>query len=207
MAEELQPVEKFRFACYPGIKCFNECCQNLTLALTPYDVLRMSRALSITTSEFLEKYTAWHVGMATGLPVVVLKMQNGKCPFVTERGCSIYNDRPTPCRLYPLVRVRSHGEERYYLLVEEFCRGHGEDRWWDVREWIEDQQVEEYNRMNDLFFELISAASGRELSEEKVRKIYESCFDVDSFKATIGIDDDVEAVMAGIRYAIEVVKH
>ncbi len=146
-------------------------------------------------------------GLATGLPVVVLRMQNGRCPFVTKKGCRIYNDRPTPCRLYPLVRVKTGDDVQYYLLVEDFCRGHEEGRWWSIEEWIEDQQVEEYNRMNDLFFELIAAGRGRELPEEKLKKIYEVCFDVDRFKNITGIENDAEAIVAGIRYAIEIVKH
>jgi Fe-S-cluster containining protein len=25
-----------------------------------------------------------------------------RCPFVTDKGCSIYEDRPEACRLYPV---------------------------------------------------------------------------------------------------------
>ncbi len=205
---ELHPVEKFRFVCHPGVECFNECCKNLNLALTPYDVLRISRELDMTTAQFLEKYTTWHVGMATGLPVVILKMQNGRCPFVTENGCSIYRSRPTPCRLYPLVRARTGENEHYFLLEEEFCKGHGKGRWWSVEEWLEDQEVKEYNKMNDLFFELISAKNRvrRELSESDLREIYTACFDIDGLKFSKGIQSDVEALVAGIRLAIQVVE-
>ena len=31
----------FTFACHPGVPCFTECCRELDLALTPYDVLRL----------------------------------------------------------------------------------------------------------------------------------------------------------------------
>ncbi len=205
--QELEPVDKFNFACYPGIKCFNECCKNLNLALTPYDVLRMARGLKITTTEFLEKYTSRHVGMATGLPVVVLKMVNGSCPFVTDKGCAIYAHRPTPCRLYPLARVRIGEEVQYYLLREDFCLGHAEKREWSPERWIEDQDAMEYNSMNDLFFELVSAKnrSGRTLEEREIEEIYKACFDVDRFKREKGIEDDIEALKEGIKYSINVV--
>ncbi|MBO8179554.1 MAG: YkgJ family cysteine cluster protein [Archaeoglobus sp.] len=205
--QELEPVDKFNFACYPGIKCFNECCKNLNLALTPYDVLRMARGLEITTTEFLERYTSRHVGMATGLPVIVLKMVDERCPFVTDKGCSIYPHRPTPCRLYPLARVRVGEEVQYYLLREEFCLGHEEDKEWSPQKWIEDQKAMEYNSMNDLFFELISAKnrSGKFLNREEIEKIYKYCFDIDRFKVEAGIEDDIEALKEGIRQSIKIV--
>ncbi|WP_202319439.1 YkgJ family cysteine cluster protein [Archaeoglobus neptunius] len=203
MNQELEPVDKFRFSCYPGISCFNECCQNLNIALTPYDVLRMARGLGVTTTGFLEKYTEMHIGPATGLPVVVLKM-SGKCPFVSEKGCAIYSHRPTACRLYPLARVRVGDQIQYYLVREEFCKGHEESMEWHVGEWVRDQGAEEYNSMNDIFFQLITAKNRvcRSLSRDEIRKIYESCFDIDSFRARTGIRDDLEALMEGIRFSI-----
>lgn len=207
--QELEPVDIFNFACYPGIKCFNECCKNLSLALTPYDILRMARGLEMKTGEFLEKYTSMHVGMATGLPVVVLKMlPDGSCPFVTERGCSIYANRPTSCRLYPLARVRVGEEVQYYLLKEEFCLGHLEVKKWSPEEWVDDQDAAEYIIMNDLFFQLIAAKNRaeRDLGEDEVMEVYMACFDIDDFKGQMGIDDDLEALKRGIELAIEVVE-
>jgi len=208
MQEDIEPVEKFNFACYPGIICFNECCQHLNIALTPYDVLKMARGLKITTSEFLERYTSKHIGITTGLPVVVLKMlPDGRCPFVTEKGCSIYKYRPSPCRLYPVVRVRVRDEVQYYLLKEDFCAGHMENREWSVTEWIRDQEAEKYNEMNDVFFELISAKNkaGRDLTEEELEKIYRVCFDVDQFKREKGINDDLDALKKGIKSSINLI--
>jgi Fe-S-cluster containining protein len=37
--------------------------------------------------------------------MVVLKMNEDndkRCSFVSETGCRVYNDRPWPCRMYPL---------------------------------------------------------------------------------------------------------
>ena len=133
---------------------------------------------------------------------------DGKCPFVTEDGCSIYGNRPTSCRLYPLARVRAGDEVQYYLLVEDFCRGHLESREWDVHEWIKDQQVEEYNNMNDLFFQLIAAKErcGRDLSKVEVERVYSLCFDTDRLKLETGIEDDKKAMVEGIKLATRIVK-
>ncbi len=192
-----EPVKKFRFRCHSGLACFNKCCENVTIPLTPYDVFRLRLNLGITTSEFLRRYTSWHVGMATGLPVVVLSGE--RCPFVSSAGCRVYPDRPSACRLYPLVRVRSESGEQYYLLREEFCLGFGEEKEWSVEEWIEDQEAEVYNDMNDIFAELIAAASGRLLSHEDVRKIYAACFDFDDERLA-GIDELIDALYWAIDY-------
>ncbi|AEA47194.1 YkgJ family cysteine cluster protein [Archaeoglobus veneficus] len=176
--------DKFRFSCHKEIRCFNRCCHDLNIFLTPYDILRIKRNLGLSSDEFLEKYTRWHVGPETGLPVVVLKMVDGKCPFVTDDGCSIYRDRPGACRLYPLVRMRSRNEEYYYIIVENFCEGFNENKEWTIREWLDDQGAWKYNEMNDVFMELVLGlySSGRKLSNEEMQKFYMACYDIDRFR-------------------------
>ena len=44
---ELKPDETFCFDCNPDVPCFNRCCAELTLPLTPYDVLRLRRNLGL----------------------------------------------------------------------------------------------------------------------------------------------------------------
>ena len=43
----------FKFSCSPGISCFTECCQDVSIVLTPYDVLRLKNCLGISSDEFL----------------------------------------------------------------------------------------------------------------------------------------------------------
>jgi len=198
--------DTFNFSCHPGLSCFNMCCRSLTLILMPYDIVRLKNCLGITSTEFLEKYTEWHVGAATGLPVVTLKSENGACPFVTEKGCSVYSDRPASCRLYPLVRMRSREEEYYHVVYEDFCEGHKQQKEWTVREWIENQGVKVYNEMNDVFMELVLGvySSGRRLNGEEMAKFYTACYDVDTLRSVsdeFGCEakrDDVEQMLEGI---------
>jgi len=46
-----------RFRCHRGIACWNACCSNIDISLTPYDILRLARRLDLTTTGFLERYT------------------------------------------------------------------------------------------------------------------------------------------------------
>lgn len=210
--------DKFKFSCYPGIECFNKCCADLNLFLTPYDIIRMKNKLGITSTEFLRNYTECHMGNKSGLPVIFLKMNADKtCPFVTDKGCSIYKDRPSSCRLYPLARMKSHNEEYYYIVKEDHCKGFEEDKEWTVREWLEDQEGDIYNEMNDLFMEVISGKLkiNRELTDKELKMFYMACYNVDQFREFVSstkfldyfnVDDnivndsDVEMMKLGLKY-------
>ncbi len=50
----IDPDTPFRFACNPGVACFNECCRDLNQFLTPYDVLRLKRGLGLSSRQFLD---------------------------------------------------------------------------------------------------------------------------------------------------------
>ncbi len=60
--------ERFTFECRPGLSCFTCCCQDVSIVLTPYDILRLKRALRMDSSEFLEKHTITRCGEQPELP-------------------------------------------------------------------------------------------------------------------------------------------
>ena len=47
------------------------------------------------------------------------------CPFVSPKGCLVYEDRPSACRIYPVARasrqLRAHNLvlENYFILHED----------------------------------------------------------------------------------------
>ena len=41
----------------PGIACFNACCKNTDIALTPYDIVRLKRRFKLDSKEFVAEYT------------------------------------------------------------------------------------------------------------------------------------------------------
>ena len=51
----LTSEDDFRFECRPGLECFTRCCRDITIFLTPYDVLRMKNALNISSGDFLSE--------------------------------------------------------------------------------------------------------------------------------------------------------
>lgn len=181
--QKFQPLgdEPFTFACHPGVPCFTECCQKLDLTLTPYDVLRLSRNLGLSTGDFLEQYTRVDLERPRDFPRRKLAMdQEGRCPFVSDAGCRVYPDRPGACRLYPLGRGSASGQgtgptrEMFFLVREDHCRGFEAGPTWTAREWMADQELDVFQRHNDQWMEIVTrhdlkAAPVSE--EEATRKI------------------------------------
>lgn len=188
--EAFHPLEgdSFGFACHPKVPCFNECCADLTLVLTPYDILRLKDRLALDSSEFLETHTNTETA-GSRFPRVLLKMTDkpGKpCPFVTPQGCSVYEDRPGACRIYPLGRGAAKGGREFFFLVkEDHCKGFGPSREWTTAEWMKDQGLTEYNRHNDRFMEIITAKNSlgdQEHILKKVQMFFMAAYNQDRFR-------------------------
>jgi hypothetical protein len=153
----LTPDETFRFSCHPGVACFTDCCRQLDLALSPYDVLRLSNHLGLAPSAFLDQYAVVEQTEGCAFPQVFLCMVDdgrASCPFVTASGCSVYADRPGACRTYPLGRgafTTPDGDrhEMHVLLTEPHCKGFSEGNQQDITAWQKDQDLSFYNAMND----------------------------------------------------------
>ncbi len=191
----LGPDDTFRFACHPGVSCFNRCCGDVNIFLSPYDVLRMKKRLEMTSSDFLEKFALMPVQKDMRTPVVVLRMNDDEaktCPFLTDEGCGIYSDRPWPCRMFPLGLASQkdtpdgwRGDRFYFLLQEEVCEGFGEPKEWTVRQWFDDQGIDQYDEWGEAFKELTLHKffeEGGTLSPEKMQMLFTACYDLDKFR-------------------------
>jgi Fe-S-cluster containining protein len=194
----LEPKDTFRFGCYPGISCFNTCCSDVNIFLSPYDVLRLKKRLGISSTEFLEKYTLLPVQKDMTVPVVLLRMEENEkksCPFVTEEGCGVYSDRPWPCRMYPVGLATSkdtedgwRGERFYFLLKEESCLGHREAREWTVQEWMDSQEVDAFEEWGEAYKELSLHKffeDGLVLPPEKMEMFFNSTYDLDKLRSFV----------------------
>jgi hypothetical protein len=192
----LGPSDSFRFSCHPGVKCFNKCCGDVNIVLTPYDVLRMKNRLGITSTEFLEKYTLLPVNKEMTTPMVLLRMnedEDKSCQFLTEKGCGVYTDRPWPCRMYPLGMAAQkdtedgwRGDRFYFLLQETGCMGFDEQKEWKVNDWLENQGLDDYDEWGEAFKELtlheVFEDKEAVLSPEKMHMLFTACYDLDKFR-------------------------
>jgi len=187
-----RPEDNFRFACHDGLDCFTRCCRDITIFLTPYDILRLRNALGISSEKFLRDYTLCLIGIS-GLPVVVLKLQNDaarSCPFVTPQGCRVYSNRPWSCRIYPLqpesTKITEKADKEYYSVMDvPSCLGLSEDKVSTVAEWQKEQGIPVYLEMEKLFKKITmnEFLAGKKIENHKIREMYYmACYDLDRFR-------------------------
>ncbi|MFH0786105.1 MAG: YkgJ family cysteine cluster protein [Pseudomonadota bacterium] len=186
--------DSFSFACHPGVSCFTECCRDLNLVLTPYDILRLKKSLGLTSSDLLDQFTIIKPNEHNGFPAVCLKMKDDErrtCPFVTPAGCSIYADRPGACRIYPLGRAssRTKGQEGarefYFVVRESHCQGFREPRSWTTAAWSQDQGLTPYTFYNDLWTEIITCKGtlpSPEAAAQKLQMFFMASYNLDQFR-------------------------
>ena len=150
---QLRVDDTFQFHCHPGISCFNACCRNIDIQLTPYDILRLKTRMSLDSKDFVARYTMPFEMDHHGVPGLKLSTKRGstECVFLTEQGCSVYEDRPAACRYYALgsmgVRKKDSSvvADVYFVVKEEHCKGHLEPKRQTVREYRQEQGVDEYD--------------------------------------------------------------
>ncbi|MBW1780810.1 MAG: YkgJ family cysteine cluster protein [Deltaproteobacteria bacterium] len=191
--KQLGLTDTFSFSCHKNLSCFNRCCRNKHLPLTPYDIVRIRKALGLHSDGFLETYAVYRSDPHSGFPVLSIKMRNeeGLCPFVSAEGCTIYHDRPTACRLFPLGRSSGVGqsgatrEAFFYLLDTPGCEGRKEKRVQSVKDWTKEQGLSHYIDMNDKMLGLLfhpKRDRSRCLDQRQQQKVMVACYNIDLFR-------------------------
>lgn len=186
--------QTFRFSCGPDSPCFNRCCRDLLLPLTPYDVTRMRRSLGVSGSDLLAAFAESRVVPETGLALPLVRMiesPSRECPFVTPAGCSVYDDRPGACRLYPLGRsasVSAEGaKERFLTIAESYCQGWGRGAEYAPDAWTLAQDMGTYNYFNDRYMRLMTliAAGGEPLNDRVAGLAFLCLYQLEQFRELI----------------------
>lgn len=209
---ELTPESRFRFRCHENIACFNACCSNIDITLTPYDVLRLKRRLRSSSKEFVARYTVPFEMDAHGMPglKMVTKPDTSECAFLGDKGCTVYEDRPAACRYYALGNMAVRRKDRmtvediYFVVREPHCLGHEEDRDQSVAEYRRDQGVDVYDDMNrewrDIVLKKRSSGPGIGKPSKRSLQLFDMCsYDMDSFREFIASD--------GFRRMFEIEEH
>ena len=209
----LDPNSDIKFNCYKGISCYNACCKHADITLTPYDIIRLKEATGKASTEVLKDHTVPFTMDADGMPGIKLRTTDeGACLFMDEDvGCSIYGNRPTACRYYPLGNLSmkktdaAHENQHFVLVKEDHCKGHEEDRSINIQDYRKEQGVEDYDKNNLEYFQLIlkkksmGPGVGRP-PEMSLQLFFMACFDMDrfrrfalsdAFKQTYKLDEDL----------------
>ena len=182
----ITPEGIFSFACHPGVSCFNKCCHEIDVILTPVDIMGMKTALNIRSDEFLKKYTTIQTLKDTAIPLVKLLMREnskGACIFLDgSKGCSIYENRPQVCRSYPLglgtldprhAKFQTEGQspDARFMIQEDMCMGHREPKTWTLNKWMEDQGASNMEELNKNWMEIVAKLKSMKINEEQNHEI------------------------------------
>ena len=192
---ELDLDSEIQFHCHKNISCFNACCKNIDITITPYDIIRLKRRFDMTSSEWVNRYTMPFPMDAHDMPGLKLSTKPGSsaCIFLDEEGCRVFEDRPAACRYYALgsMGVRKQGgdkvDDRYFIVREDHCKGHEEPRWLTVREYLEEQGIVEYDENNRQWRDVVlkKRSSGPTVGRPSTRslQLFDMCsYDIDNFR-------------------------
>ncbi len=190
-------TEPFQFHCHPEVSCYMTCCQKLDLYLYPYDIVRLKAKLGLHSSEFMHRHTRVVPGSHPFFPAVMLNMAENSsqtCPFLSEQGCSVYGDRPSACRTYPVERaVEKRAEDRkliphYFMTHHPYCKGHDEEKTYTIGQWERDQGLYDYNLMNDYWAEVdaffaLNPWQGEGTAGPRQQLAFMVCYNIDEFRS------------------------
>jgi len=189
----VQDGETFKFSCHPKVDCFTDCCRQLELALTPYDVLRLKHETKLDSSSFLDRYVIQELEKEDTFPRFYLTMVDdgqASCVFVAKTGCTVYPGRPGACRAYPMGRAamrkdNNRIEEFFVLLKEPHCHGFQEKEDQTTERYSKGQGLQVYNSFNDKVAVLLQhekIRQGMQLSEEQIQFFILALYDIDTFR-------------------------
>jgi len=217
--------DSFRFDCHEGLACFGQCCRDINIFLTPNDVIRLKNKLGISSTGFLRAYTESLEVPGLKFPFIYLKMNEGdlQCPFVTSRGCSVYQERPWSCRMAP-VDIAGPGMFKF-AFDRQKCLGLNCEKEWTVRQWMGSQDMDCYDNVEATFKEIpfLVKFTGEDSLDKRIAGLFKLvCFDIDGFRqfaqknkhlireggglpgVCADLKDDLNLLKAGIHWYINV---
>lgn len=205
--------DKFSFRCHKGIACFNKCCENIDILLTPYDILRLKNRLNMTPREFIDECTVDATLDGHGMPALKLRTREGStaCINLTPEGCGVYSDRPAACRYYALGLVSMRrkdvprDEDSFFIVKEEHCLGHQEAQVQTIRDYRREQGVDLYDEMNREWRQIVlkKRSSGPTVGRPTQRSLelfFLASYDMDGFRdfvASAGFAEVFRTACAG----------
>lgn len=192
----LAPGQRFQFACRPGLACFNACCRDKRLPLLPYDMLRLRRGLGLSSQEILADLVELEQDPRSGWPALRIKLKaDGACPFVAPEGCTVYDHRPTCCRIYPLARAVKPGQgkgppsEIFLQQDTPGCLGWEQPDQLSIESWIEGQGLADYQEANNRALKLFMHPKRKgkvSLSQAQTHAFISALYNLEVFRQAVG---------------------
>ncbi len=136
------------------------CCHGKTVWLNPWELARLAAAKDLTSREFRDRYCEFGgIKLRFDTPAGIegpLRCSQ----YLSDFGCSVHEDRPLVCRLYPLGRERRGKEVQYIHQGRVFpCLGACPNvvnlTHLTVNDYLNDQDVTAHFAASDAYLELM----------------------------------------------------
>jgi Fe-S-cluster containining protein/ferredoxin len=197
--KRLAASQTFAFTCHPGVPCFNACCADVNIILTPLDVLQLARSHDHSHREFLGTHpsTQSQGPAAADCPAQDARQAEKRCPFLGAHGCEVYEQRPWACRMYPLgmaippARAGEEPEPVFFVFEDDHCQGRQQPDavQWTTDDWRRDQQITARDELEAGFRELVShpwfIGGRRQLDPRRIEMFHMACYDLDTFRSFV----------------------
>ena len=110
LLKECEPLFRTSPFSYVCGRC-GHCCINTHIRLNAYEITRLASAKGLSNNEFIDRYT-----QEGGTEI--LHDSQGHCAFLVDDACSVYDDRPLVCRIYPLCLNNRAKDGEVFRLLE-----------------------------------------------------------------------------------------
>lgn len=194
MQKDLAPNDKFNFEC----RMCGACCRDdREIILNPQDVFSISRALSMSSSQFIEQHCDSEADSGFGpFPLLTLKTPGGNCCFLQGALCAIHGRRPACCRNYPVGSVFSRSGETRDILMPPApgCQGFGGGPEYCAESWKANARIDELEPGVSLMRRAFAGFSGLPADGALKNSLYNILCDFDPVPAPGEPAPDVPAL-------------
>lgn len=177
-----------RADCGDCVGC-SACCHGMgqSIVLDPYDIYRLSAGLHMKFEVMLADYLELNVVDGIILPNLKMTGEEERCGFLNQEGrCSIHENRPGICRLFPLGRFYEEDSFQYFLQIHE-CQKTNRSKV-KVKKWIDTPDLVNYekyindwhhliNRLEDLIANSQEEGVDKQISLMVLRTFYMTSYD------------------------------
>ena len=151
--------QEFRFRCTKcGDWCRNKAPEDRILMST-VDLYRAANVLNLDIQDVISRYCEMVPGRESMIPLMVMKQRlDGSCIFLKKGRCTVHENKPLVCAMYPLGRFSFLNEDtgdyefHYYLkdFHKEGCHAM-QDETWTPEQWLARFHVSEYDECVRLY--------------------------------------------------------
>lgn len=143
---EKKDDSRFRFKCKPSCA---ECCKNSIVVLSPYEIYRICKSINTSFAEFLEKHALLFFDEKLNNFLSVKLRTTPECTFLDNTMCTVYENRPLACRLYPVGHNWTKTDDFFFFAGDNGCPGFKTGKEWNLKEWKEKSEIKEFFENSD----------------------------------------------------------